>query len=240
MWCLLSIEWHNIIAKGVASFSTAGGHKMALLRTEDKTVTDRLTNLFDDRNIAFNQPAEWPPRSPDLTPLDFLLWGHLKLKVCITPPRDLDDLVRHIRAEVNILRQERGTVGTRRLKLHRDRSDNNSFILSSTSLRAILPEGHYLAKRRGGEGLSRGIWVACERRLRLLSERRNKLATNLQNTADSGGPARACGIVTHQKSVGILHGGSPCSPAVSCLRSWATEEVFLTLVRQPGCNPHPR
>ena len=37
-------------------------------------------------------PTRWPPRSPDLTPLDFFLWGYLKEKVYVTPPRDLDDL----------------------------------------------------------------------------------------------------------------------------------------------------
>ncbi len=26
-------------------------------------------------------PTEWSPRSPDLTPYDFILWGYLKSKV---------------------------------------------------------------------------------------------------------------------------------------------------------------
>lgn len=44
-------------------------------------VRDRLQELFRNRVIAFGQPREWPPRSPDLTPCDFFLWGYLKSRV---------------------------------------------------------------------------------------------------------------------------------------------------------------
>lgn len=40
-----------------------------------------LTNLFDDRWIRRLGPWDWPARSPDLTPLDFFLWGVIKNKV---------------------------------------------------------------------------------------------------------------------------------------------------------------
>lgn len=71
-----------------------------------RIVTDRLTELFEQRVIALNREVEWPARSPDLTPLDFFLWGHLKSKVYVTPPRDLDDLEARIRAEMDVLRQD--------------------------------------------------------------------------------------------------------------------------------------
>ncbi|CAK1580733.1 unnamed protein product [Parnassius mnemosyne] len=38
-------------------------------------VRERLNELFDDRWIGRLGPHAWPPRSPDLTPLDFFLWG---------------------------------------------------------------------------------------------------------------------------------------------------------------------
>ena len=41
-----------------------------------------------------------PPRSPDLTPLDFFLWGYVKDRVNATPVRDIDHLKEKIRAEV--------------------------------------------------------------------------------------------------------------------------------------------
>ncbi|GBN85387.1 hypothetical protein AVEN_162119-1 [Araneus ventricosus] len=39
---------------------------------------------------------EWPPRSPDLTPMDFFLWGYLKQHMYATPPLTLQDLQRRI------------------------------------------------------------------------------------------------------------------------------------------------
>lgn len=47
---------------------------------------------FPGRWIGRRGPIEWPPRSPDLTPLDFFLWGHLKTVVYDTKPVDLEDL----------------------------------------------------------------------------------------------------------------------------------------------------
>ena len=38
----------------------------------------------------------WPPRSPDLTPLDFFLWGYLKEKVYATTVHSREELVRRI------------------------------------------------------------------------------------------------------------------------------------------------
>ena len=75
-----------------------------------RDVMDRLDELFGNRIIAFPRDVEWPPRSPDLTPLDFFLWGHLKAKVYTTQPRDIDDLQRRITAEVDVLRQDHGMI----------------------------------------------------------------------------------------------------------------------------------
>ena len=55
-----------------------------------------LQNLFTDRIIALNHTIEWPPRSEDLTPCDFFLWGHLKSKVYFSPPENTDDLKERI------------------------------------------------------------------------------------------------------------------------------------------------
>ena len=45
--------------------------------------------------MAGNQlrgPTEYPSRSPDLTPMDFFLWGYLKDKVYCNKPRTIDAL----------------------------------------------------------------------------------------------------------------------------------------------------
>jgi hypothetical protein len=37
-----------------------------------------LNNNYTNRWIGRRGPIAWPARSPDLNPLDFYLWGHLK------------------------------------------------------------------------------------------------------------------------------------------------------------------
>ena len=39
-----------------------------------------------------NGRTPWPPRSPDITPLDFLLWGYVKDSVFSTPVPDITNL----------------------------------------------------------------------------------------------------------------------------------------------------
>ena len=49
---------------------------------------------------------EWPPRSPDLSPLDYFLWRHLKSVVYQNRPRTLDDLKDAIITECQIITTE--------------------------------------------------------------------------------------------------------------------------------------
>ncbi|CAH2237439.1 jg3568 [Pararge aegeria aegeria] len=39
---------------------------------------DLLKETFDERIISRNGPVNWSPRSCDLTPLDYFLWGYVK------------------------------------------------------------------------------------------------------------------------------------------------------------------
>lgn len=70
-----------------------------------RAVQELLHANFNNRIIALNHPIEWPPRSPDLTPCDFFLWGHLKSKVYFSPPENTDDLRERIVNEVNLLKE---------------------------------------------------------------------------------------------------------------------------------------
>ena len=72
-----------------------------------RVVSERLRELFGEHVVALNRPVEWPPRSPDLTPLDFFLWGYLKSKVFLTPPANLSDLEEIIRNATEGLRQDK-------------------------------------------------------------------------------------------------------------------------------------
>jgi len=47
---------------------------------------------FKNRWIGRDGPTPWPPRSPDITPLDFFLWGYVKDKGFSTPVPDITNL----------------------------------------------------------------------------------------------------------------------------------------------------
>ncbi|GFT54156.1 DUF4817 domain-containing protein [Trichonephila clavipes] len=40
-----------------------------------RATIDLLKDTFGDRRISRFGPVNWPPRSYDLTPLDYFLWG---------------------------------------------------------------------------------------------------------------------------------------------------------------------
>src|SRR5215469_8152841 len=44
-------------------------------------VRDYLNESFPNRWLGRGGPVAWPPRSPDLTPLDYYLWSHMKTLV---------------------------------------------------------------------------------------------------------------------------------------------------------------
>jgi hypothetical protein len=46
-----------------------------------RDVRNYLDNEYPGRWIGRSGPIQWPPRSPDLTPLDFYLWGEVKRRV---------------------------------------------------------------------------------------------------------------------------------------------------------------
>lgn len=56
------------------------------------SVKQLLQQTFGDKVISRHFQFAWPPRSPDLTPMDFWLWGYLKSKVYIGAPKTLPDL----------------------------------------------------------------------------------------------------------------------------------------------------
>lgn len=41
-------------------------------------ITQHLNGVFGNRWLANTGPWRWPARSPDLTPMDFFLWGFVK------------------------------------------------------------------------------------------------------------------------------------------------------------------
>lgn len=60
-----------------------------------------LGRLFDNRWIGTNAHIPWPPRSPDLTPLDFFLWGYVKDKAYKQQYQSVVELENKIRDIIN-------------------------------------------------------------------------------------------------------------------------------------------
>ena len=65
-----------------------------------------LQERFPGRVISLKEEVEWAPHSPDLSPLDFFLWGYLKDRVYKDKPRTSDQLKRAIIAEVSAMPSE--------------------------------------------------------------------------------------------------------------------------------------
>lgn len=61
---------------------------------------EALRGVFPGTLISHNGDILYPARSPELTPLDFFLWGYLKSIVYTNPPANLVDLKENIRAAI--------------------------------------------------------------------------------------------------------------------------------------------
>ncbi len=65
-------------------------------------VRNYLDQKFGNNWIGRGGPTAWPPRSPDLTPLDFFLWGYVKDKFYSERIESLD----HLKARITDANQQ--------------------------------------------------------------------------------------------------------------------------------------
>src|SRR5215475_8559763 len=68
-----------------------------------RDVTTFLDETFPGRWVGRGGPTAWPPRSPDLTPLDFFAWEFIKDVVYSRKFRELADLRQRIIEEVELI-----------------------------------------------------------------------------------------------------------------------------------------
>jgi hypothetical protein len=61
-----------------------------------RLVMQHLSGTFPDPWICRGSTINWPPTSPDLTPLDFCLWGWLKSKTYGGKVNTQEELLYHI------------------------------------------------------------------------------------------------------------------------------------------------
>ncbi|GFV32948.1 transposase [Trichonephila clavipes] len=68
-----------------------------------RATIDLLKDTFGNRLIARFGPVNWPPRSYDLTPLDYFLWCYVKSLVYADKPQmlhHLEDNIRRVIADI--------------------------------------------------------------------------------------------------------------------------------------------
>ncbi|GFY15009.1 putative transposable element [Trichonephila clavipes] len=71
-----------------------------------RATIDLLKDTFADHLISRFGPVNWPPRSCDLTPLDYFLWGYVKSLVYADKPQSLDHLEDNIRRVIADIRPQ--------------------------------------------------------------------------------------------------------------------------------------
>ncbi|GFT48481.1 hypothetical protein TNCV_3383401 [Trichonephila clavipes] len=74
--------------------------------SEAKSTIDLLKDTFGDRLISRFGPVNWPPRSCDLTPIDYFLWGYIESLVYADKPQTLDHLEDNIRRVIADIRPQ--------------------------------------------------------------------------------------------------------------------------------------
>ncbi|GFX06052.1 uncharacterized protein TNCV_446271 [Trichonephila clavipes] len=76
-----------------------------------RATIDLLKDTFSDRLISRFGPVNWSPRSCDLTPLDYFLWGYVESLVYADKPQTLDhleDIIRRVIADIRLQMLEKG------------------------------------------------------------------------------------------------------------------------------------
>ena len=69
-----------------------------------------LKNRYSGKLISHRSEFPWPARSPDLSPLDYFLWGFLKDKVFSIAPSEISDLKTTVRSVIEAI--DSGTLQT--------------------------------------------------------------------------------------------------------------------------------
>ncbi|GFW99030.1 putative transposable element [Trichonephila clavipes] len=71
-----------------------------------RATIDLLKDTFGDRLISRFGPVNWPPKSCDLTPLDYFMWGYVKSLVYADTPQTLHHLEDNIRRVIADIRPQ--------------------------------------------------------------------------------------------------------------------------------------
>ncbi|GFV30851.1 transposable element Tcb2 transposase [Trichonephila clavipes] len=118
---------------------------------------DLLKDTFGDHLISRFGPVNWPPRSSDLTPLDYFLWGYVKIPLRRNR-RQYEQLTDFDRGRIIGLREAGWS--NRRIGRHLGRSD----MVVARCWQQWITEGRVY--RRGGSGRPRNTNDSEDRAIR--------------------------------------------------------------------------
>ncbi|GFT63551.1 DUF4817 domain-containing protein [Trichonephila clavipes] len=85
-----------------------------------RATIDLLKDTFGDRLISRFEPVNWPPRSCDLTTLDYFLWVYVMSLVYADKPQTLDHLEDNIRRVIAYIRPQMVGKSHRKLDVRLD------------------------------------------------------------------------------------------------------------------------
>ncbi|GFY34985.1 transposase [Trichonephila clavipes] len=102
VWCAL---WAGGII-GPYFFKNDEGHNVTINGDRYRAmITNFFTPELNNHDVQ-ELPVNWPPRSCDLTPLDYFLWGYVKSLVYADKPQTLDHLEDNIRRVIADIRPQ--------------------------------------------------------------------------------------------------------------------------------------
>ena len=82
-------------------------------------VRNHLNVTYPNRWVGRGGSVPWTPRSPDLTPLDYFLWGSMKNMVYGTPVTSEEDLIAGVYGAIESLTRQLHLLGHLRETQHR-------------------------------------------------------------------------------------------------------------------------
>lgn len=71
-----------------------------------RSVRNFLNETYPQRWIGRGSIVQWPPRSPDLNPVDFFLWGYMKERIYATEVETIGELRNRVNTVAEHLRQQ--------------------------------------------------------------------------------------------------------------------------------------
>jgi hypothetical protein len=103
------IIYRNLLRKEVRPWMRKQGLEETLVFQQDGATshTANETQAWCKRNFDdFIPKLEWPPYSPDLSPLDYSIWGILEQRACSFAHKDINSLIEALQREWDALDQE--------------------------------------------------------------------------------------------------------------------------------------